>query len=553
MKPISEQHMVDDGLIAPSDDGRWTIDDGAQIITPSQSPDTLSGNHRLSSLAHRLSAGIRRPSIWSVPVGLQLSVIYALLLALTLALLGTFLYIWLNGFLIDNTADRLESGRNAALEQAARRGGPRGGGGPRVLSIEDITNLTPKLSGSDVAVTVFDQQGTINVSAQSGINETAPQVSMLPANWADATIDNARGGRWIVTDKDGKRWVVLVAKIGALVSQNSDQEIELFLEQAASLEAVDGVLNNVRLFLVLGIIIGTIVGVLAGLALTRTVLRPLDKMVGTAEAIAEGDLQRRVHMPSGRNEVARLGAAFDNMVNRLAAALEAQRRFVADASHELRTPLTSLQGLSEMLLMGADQGDSRAVQRTVRGMHNELGRMGRLVNDLLTLSRLDGTAPVEFVIIDANKLIADVAEQMGPVAEARGVRLDFRLGGPAPVHADPDKLKQVVLNLVDNALRYSPEGSSVLLSVVNDPLTRQARIEVQDTGPGISPEDLPHIFDRFYRGDVSRARATGNSGLGLAIARAIVQAHGGMIEAQSAPGMGALFRVTLPAISVVPE
>src|SRR5207245_9782257 len=123
-----------------------------------------------------------------------------------------------------------------------------------------------------------------------------------------------------------------------------------------------------------------------------------------------------LRMPARRHEIARLGAAFDHMVNRLAAALEAQRRFVADASHELRTPLTSLQGLSEMLLMGADQGDSSAVQRSVRGMHNELGRMGRLVNDMLTLSRLDSTAPVSFVIIDASRLMAEVAEQMGPVA-----------------------------------------------------------------------------------------------------------------------------------------
>src|SRR5207253_9213818 len=149
-----------------------------------------------------------------------------------------------------------------------------------------------------------------------------------------------------------------------------------YLEQAASLEAADEVLNNVRIFLALGILVGTIVGVIAGLALTRVVLRPLDRMVGTAEAIAEGDITRRVRMPAGRNEIARLGAAFDHMVNRLAAALEAQRRFVADASHELRTPLTSLQGLSEMLLMGADQGDSQMVQRTVRGRHNERGRRG---------------------------------------------------------------------------------------------------------------------------------------------------------------------------------
>lgn len=375
---------------------------------------------------------------------------------------------------------------------------------------------------------------------------------MLPAGWADTLTARQPGvgQRWVITDKESKRWVVVVTPLGRLLSQDGSQGPQVFLEQAASLETADAVLNNVRIFLVLGTLIGTILGVIAGLALTRTVLRPLDKMVGTAEAIAEGDLARRVRMPAGRNEIARLGASFDHMVNRLAAALEAQRRFVADASHELRTPLTSLQGLSEMLLMGADQGDNRAVQRTVRGMHNELGRMGRLVNDMLTLSRLDGTAPVSFVTIDASRLLAEVAEQMGPVAEARGVRLEVKCYGPVCVQGEPDKLKQVVLNLVDNALRYSPQGSAVQMLALADPATGLARLEVQDAGLGVAPEDLPRIFDRFYRGDLSRARATGNTGLGLAIARAIVQAHGGTIEAQSSPGAGALFRVTLPAVNV---
>ncbi len=519
-------------LRAKLSNGRWTTD------------DRRLKNHRPSSIVHR-------PSIWSVPIGLQLSVIYAVLLALTLSLLGAFLYIWLNGFLVDNTAGRLTRGRDLALAQQTHRDGPHGfeQPGPPILSIADYTNFTRGLSGTDVAVTVVDAQGLVMASAQSAVSEIAPHASVLPTGWADTLIAHQQGQWWVVTDKGGKRWVALVTPIGRILTQDGSQGTQVFLEQAASLDTADAVLNNMRLFLVLGTIAGTILGVIAGLALTRTVLRPLDKMVRTAEAIADGDLARRVHMPEGRNEIARLGASFDHMVNRLAAALEAQRRFVADASHELRTPLTSLQGLSEMLLMGADRGDSGTVQRTVRGMHNELGRMGRLVNDMLTLSRVDSTAPTSFVTIDASRLLAEIAEQMAPVAEARGLRLDLRCYGPVFVQAEPDRLKQVVLNLVDNALRYSPQGSAVQMAVALDPATGLARIEVQDTGPGIAPEDLPHIFDRFYRGDLSRARATGNTGLGLAIARAIVETHGGAIEAHSSPGEGALFRVTLPEVS----
>jgi two-component system OmpR family sensor kinase len=343
--------------------------------------------------------------------------------------------------------------------------------------------------------------------------------------------------------------LVVLTPLTLTVNDGSPQT-PLYLEQVTSLEGADAVLNQLRLYIVLGIVVGMAVGMAAGLALTRTILRPLDRMVRTAEAIAGGDLDRRLHLPSGRNEVARLGSAFDHMVERLGAALQAQRRFVVDASHELRTPLTSLEGLSEMLLMGADRGDTRVVQKTVRAMHSELERLGRLVADLLTLSRLDSTAPVKLVPSDVCLLLNEVSEQMSPIAESHRVRLAARCGdGEAVmVRGEPDKLKQVVLNLADNALRYTPPGGEVELSASCDRAKGQVEIQVRDTGTGIAPDDLPHIFDRFYRGDLSRARATGNTGLGLAIVRGIVEAHGGLIAVESTQGEGTCFTITLPAI-----
>ena len=186
-------------------------------------------------------------------------------------------------------------------------------------------------------------------------------------------------------------------------------------------------------------------------------------------------------------------------------------------------------------------------QRTVRSMHGELARLGRLVSDLLTLSRLDSAAPVPLVCVDAARVVAEVGAQMAPLAESRQVRLYVETAQPVQVRGEPDRLKQVVINLADNALRYTPPGGEVRLSAGTDPRTGQAQLRVQDTGPGIPVEDLPHIFDRFYRGDPSRTRSTGNSGLGLAIAHAIVQAHGGTITVQSAPGAGACFTVALPS------
>jgi two-component system OmpR family sensor kinase len=490
-----------------------------------------------------------RAALWGVPVGLQLSALYTLLLVAILGLLGWGLYSQLDQFLVSNAAERMERAGHQALAHSADFARGRGRRQPLPPPEELIAgNLVRELSGPQNTVAVLDSDGEVITSTHDLYNESPRTLPELPDEWFRLTTESAPSNRVIKAappERGGGRELVM-AQPFALSFFGQPPGAPLLLVQAGSLEAADAVLNQLRLYVALGMLIGTVVGVLAGLGLTRAVLRPLDHMVTTAEAIAEGDLERRLGLPSGRNEVARLGGAFDHMVERLATTLNAQRRFVADASHELRTPLTSLEGLSEMLLIGADRGDSRAVQRMVRSMHSELGRMGRLVSDLLTLSRLDSTSPMSFANIDAGQMLCDVGRQMAPVAEGRQVRLNVDVEGPVPVHADADKLKQVILNLVDNALRYTPEEGEVLLSASLDPAGGVARITVSDTGPGIAPDDLPHIFDRFYRADPSRARATGNAGLGLAIARAIVEAHGGRIEVQSAPGEGATFRVVLP-------
>ena len=503
-----------------------------------------------------------RNLIWSVPVGLQLSVIYALLFSLILALLGWALYTQLEGFLVQNTAQRLETFTRPGLLRILPSRGEHGD--PHSFPTSDPSSsfekqvaesLVRELNRSDVAIAVLDAQGKTLASTQSTGNDSA-QIPPLPQGWeglvksppANSSQSTApgpqRAAQWVVANPGSERQLVVLTPI--TVRSREGGEVSLLLQQVTSLGAADAVLNQVRLYILLGIIAGTILGVVAGLALTRVVLRPLDRMVRTAEAIAGGDLDRRLRLPAGRNEVARLGSSFDNMVERLGSALDAQKRFVADASHELRTPLTSMEGLSEMLLMGADRGDTKVVQKTVRSIHSELGRLGRLVADLLTLSRLDATGPMRVANVDVGRVIAEVAEQMRPLAEAKGARLAVVSTGEALVQGEPDRLKQVVLNLVDNAIRYTPKGGEVRLSAIADPLKGEARIEVRDAGPGIALQDMPHIFDRFYRGDASRARATGNTGLGLAIARAIVEAHSGRIGVESTLGAGSTFYVALP-------
>jgi signal transduction histidine kinase len=182
-----------------------------------------------------------------------------------------------------------------------------------------------------------------------------------------------------------------------------------------------------------------------------------------------------------------------------------------------------------------------------RSMHSELRRLSHLVADLLTLSRLDSAPALIRTQVDVGSVLAQVAEQMTPQAEARQVRLTVQRSEPAIALADPDQLKQVMLNLVDNAIRYTPTDGEVRLTCTLDTSRGNVRLDVQDSGPGILPVDIPHIFDRFYRGDPSRSRASGSSGLGLAIARAIVQAHGGTISVRSNPSAGTCFTVVLPA------
>ena len=436
---------------------------------------------------------------WDVPVGLQLSLIYAVLVAATLALLGWALYAQLDSFLVQSTAQGL--GRVSSLDMQHSPPSPRGS------PDQGVSFLVHQLSEQDtnVSVAVLNSEGQVLSSSQATLGGEAVTIPALPADW-ESRVVNGSQAPWVVDGAGGNRQLIVLTAI-TMRGPPGRADTPLYLEQVASLAAADAVLNQLRLYILLGIVLGTAIGIVAGLALTRLTLRPLDRMVRTAEAIAGGDLDRRLRLPAGRNEVARLGSAFDHMVDRLGSALEAQRRFVADASHELRTPLTSLEGLSEMLLIGADRGDTSVIQRSVRAMYKELARLGRLVTDLLTLSRLDSTTPMTLKPLDISKLIAEVADQMRPLAEARQVHVGTIHSHPVVVQAEPDRLKQVVLNLVDNAIRYTPPDGWVELSTAYDAQAGTARIDVSDTGPGIAPEDQAQIFERFYRADPARVRA----------------------------------------------
>ncbi len=368
----------------------------------------------------------------------------------------------------------------------------------------------------------------------------------------------------------GGHWRVVLSPL-----PNSSQLVAV----AAPLTDLSNTLNRLAMFEVTigaGVLL-LLIGV--GYLAVRRSLRPLVNVEHTAAAIAAGDLSRRVPEADPRTEVGQLSLALNGMLAQIEAAFRAReasereargsearmRRFITDASHELRTPLTSIRGFAELYRLGAtEQGAD--LDRLMRRIEDEAARMGMLVDDLLLLARLDQQRPLEQELVDLAAIAADAVHDAQAVDPAREVRLDIADiadiadnvgtvsnnasdsaadGTPQlVVVGDEARLRQVVGNLTSNALKHTPSSASITVRVAID--AGWAIVEVADTGPGLDPENAQRVFERFYRVEQSRTRSAGGTGLGLSIVAALVAAHGGSVEVETAPGEGATFRVRLP-------
>jgi two-component system OmpR family sensor kinase len=307
-----------------------------------------------------------------------------------------------------------------------------------------------------------------------------------------------------------------------------------------------------RLLLVEALVTGAVLALLAAVAwaIVRVGLRPLDRMAGTAARIAGGELDRRVEDTDERTETGRLGRALNAMLDRLEHAFREResserrlRTFLADAAHELRTPLVSMRGYAELFRMGAAR-EPADVEKAMRRIEEESTRMGALLDDMLTLARLDEVADVVHADVDLAALARDAVEDARARAPGRPISTDA--DGPVVVRGDADRLRQVLGNLVGNALVHTPPGTAVEVGVSRD--GAEALLEVRDHGPGLPPDADPEaLFERFWRAGGGRERGPGGAGLGLAIVAAIAAAHGGRVTAADAPGGGASFVVALPA------
>jgi len=320
----------------------------------------------------------------------------------------------------------------------------------------------------------------------------------------------------------------------------------IFVETGATIEPIRHVLHSLLLILLLTTPTILIVAAIGGSLLMSRPLRPVVVLTEQAERVGRKELGERLPIIPTGDELERLSLALNRMIERLEAALDHNHRFSADASHELRTPLTIIRGELESLIQLPSL--PMTVMEGIGSALEESNRMAKIVHSLMTISRLDcGGEQIELVPVNLVEIVSVTLEHMNLLAEEKHISLHFEAHQPTYVTGDPMRLKQIVVNLVDNAIKYTPEQGSVSVFVRAE--EEKAVIIVADTGIGIPAAALPLVFDRFYRTDQARSRESGGIGLGLSIVKAICGVHEGTASVESIEGKGATFRVELPLLS----
>jgi two-component system OmpR family sensor kinase len=347
-------------------------------------------------------------------------------------------------------------------------------------------------------------------------------------------VDSAGGVFGLIRDERGHRWRVFLARIGGG---------ERWLAAVQPLAALDASVRRFGQLMALMALIGAILTFAVGWLLAGRALHPVTVLTDEARTIAQSQaFTRRVPVEHPRDELGRLATTFNEMLESLETAYAAQQRFVSDASHELRAPLTVLQANLELLRRAPGLAPPERDQALAEA-HVESERLARLVADLLALARADAGLQLRREPVELDRVLMDVLGHARHLAH--GQRLEVGELEPIEVMGDADRLKQLILILVDNAIKYTPGAGRVALSLRRDVST--ACLTVRDTGIGIAAEALPHVFERFYRADPARSRDPGGTGLGLSIARWIATQHGGTIEIESVPARGTTVVVVLPA------
>ncbi len=468
---------------------------------------------------------------------LLLSYVLVILVCLVLVGLGLFLFVRLGPLWTRAAVLRLEAAAQATMP-GLLRAGPL-----KTIPVEYLHDLLAQAAEEQgVRILLLDGGGTVRFDSEQvweGERLEGPARALTRQGRAEGSFIAPTGDRWAFFGQ------VLPAPDGAPIPlAGATPLVVLFVSPQARLAMLGWFVENLLPPLVQAGVVALLLSILLALLISRSVAAPLRQVAGAAQAIAQGQTSTRAPI-SGPVEVQDLARSFNTMADQVEAAQRSQRELVANVSHELKTPLTSIQGFSQALLDGT-ASTPEAMAHAAGIIYEEAERMRRLVDELLTLARFDaGRMVMAREPVELGPLLQGCAEKLAPQARAAGVLLELDVPEHLFVTGDADRLAQVFTNLLDNAAAHTAGGGKVTVAARQIEEGHSVEVTVTDTGEGIPAELLPRVFERFYQVDQSRQRGRG-AGLGLAITKEIVEAHGGTITAESVVGLGSKFTVRLP-------
>ena len=492
--------------------------------------------------------------VWPPTIRVQLTLWFILVFTVLMLLFGAVFYV--------NLRKSLQTSFDTSLELRTQQIAAGINDEKGTITIQDVTGALPGLVDPDSTNVTGTPLPDPLLTSTPGPEETRADVDL----GALVRILNARGEVVYVTPAflalnipsmsvarplHGNAWE------GTVTAQNGET-VRLYsaalvdggtvygvVQVGESLAPLGHTLQSVEIELLLIVPFVLLLGTIGSYWLAAHAFAPIKRLTRIARRIEAGDLHERVPVPRSKDEVQSLALTFNEMIERLDKAFKRQRRFVADASHELRTPVAAIRSMTDVMLAQRTPIEPEEYLAVLRDVNAEAERLGHLINDLLALARTDeNQALLEHEPVRLDLLVADVVATTEPLAAEKGITMEVLANEPATVLGDEVRLIQVIMNLIDNALTYTNAGGTVKLEVVVQ--NNSAILTVRDTGIGIAPEHLEHIFERFYRVDPARSRAAGGTGLGLAIVEWIVRAHGGKITVASEVGHGTTLNVTLP-------
>lgn len=464
-----------------------------------------------------------------MPLRVRLTLWYGTALALVLVIFSVVLYAITARNLRDGVDQSLEETATAAVRSLEERGFLP------LIDEEELLSQFPELTRIDKFFQIFTPSGTITIRS--------PNIKQHEVPLTRIALESTFNGQMIFESAKYPNEPPL-----RLISVpiNYGGRLLYIVQVGTSMESIENTLQRFLILLLVAMPVALAVALAGGWFLAGRALRPVDEITLAAQRIAAGDLSQRLTMSAAPDEIGRLAGTFNDMIGRLDASFRQIRQFTSDASHELRTPLTVMKGETELVLRRPRPLED--YQSVLESNLEEIDRMTRIVDELLFLSRADmGEVKTESVPVALQVLVEDIHRQATLLGQDRNIEVVLGTVMPAVVQGDELRLRELLLNLVENAVKYSHPGGKVEIALVTD--SRHASLSVTDQGIGIAPPDQLRIFDRFFRTDLARSHTKKGTGLGLAICAWIAESHGGRIDVKSEMGHGSTFTVILPLAS----